>query len=129
LIDLGYEVLQPIEEGLPYDLAVLSWTKNGWFREANPIVLRIQCKTARYIEIDKSGAGGYLEFNGFVSNIGGKHGYWGLADYFGVYCAELEKVYLVPVRKFPDKGEIRLRINQTKNNQKIGIHWAMEYEL
>lgn len=84
---------------------------------------------ARYIEADRTGTGGYIEFNGFVNNIGGKHGYWGLAEYFGVYCAELEKVYLVPVQEFPDKGEIHLRINPTKNNQKKRIHWAKEYEL
>lgn len=131
LVDLGYEVLQPIDDDAPYDLAYITWTTNGWFRSEHPVICRIQCKTARYMDEGRNGkAGGYLEFRGYRANsVSRRKGYWGEAEYFGVYSPDLDKVYLVPVMAFPDGSEIRLRIHKSKNNQEANIHWAKDYEL
>ena len=128
LVQKGYEVLQPFDTSLPYDLAFVSWSSNGWFRSAHPVVKRVQCKTAHIARND----GGVIVFNGYIN--GGKsgesrHGYWGEAEYFGVYCADTGKVYLVPVMEFPDGREIRLRIKNSKNNQEARVHWAKDYEI
>jgi len=47
---------------------------------------------------------------------------------FGVYCSELNKVYLVPVM---DVGttQASLRLEAPKNGQVKGIRLASEYEI
>jgi hypothetical protein len=124
LVQLGYEVLQPFDQSLSYDLAAIMWTSNGWFRSAKPIVYRIQCKAAHLARED-----GVVVFNGYIRGNGRRHGYWGEAEWFGVYCEAFGRVFLVPVQAFPDGAEIRLRVKKTKNNQEEGIHWAKDYEI
>jgi hypothetical protein len=132
LMEVGYEVAKPYNAAAPYDLIFITESSNGWFRSAHPLVKRVQCKTARYVERDSLGTGGYLVFNGY-SNGGksgrGRSGYWGKADYFGVYCGELRKVYLLPVQAFPNGREIRLRVKASRNNQEDGVVWARDYEV
>lgn len=127
LIEKGYEVLQPFDPSLPYDLAFVSWTADGWFRSTKPVLYRVQCKTA-HPAMDS----GVLVINAYSSGgrlPGNRRGYWGRADYIGAYSMETGKVYLIPVMAFPDGREIRLRIKKTKNGQENGIHWAKDYEL
>lgn len=54
--------------------------------------------------------------------------YRGQCDYFAVYCASLERVYLVPVDEV-GKTRAHLRIEPTKNNQEKNVRWARDYEL
>lgn len=76
LIQLGYKCLIPWGHDHRYDIAI----------DDDGKLLRIQCKTARYIE-----AQGCIEFNTAITyaRVGGKphlrKGYEGEADYFGVY--------------------------------------------
>jgi hypothetical protein len=92
LVQLGYECLIPWGHDHRYDIAI---------DDAGKLV-RIQCKTARYVEI-----WGCLEFNTAITyaRVGGKphirRGYKGEADYFGVYSPETGKVFLVPVDEVP----------------------------
>ncbi len=60
---------------------------------------------------------------------GKRRGYVGDAEYFGVYCAELNTVYLVPINIVPYAGEVHLRIQPTKNNQEKKVIWAKDYEI
>jgi hypothetical protein len=91
--------------------------------------VRVQCKTARYIE-----ESGCLEFNTAITyaKVGGKphirKGYRGEADYFGVYSSDTGKVYLVPVEDVPD-AVAKLRLQETRNKQQKGIRWAKDYEM
>ncbi len=59
--------------------------------------------------------------------------YKGQVDYFGAYCPELNKCYLIPEEDIPPSGfSINIRIDPTKNkqnNKPNKIHWAEEYEL
>jgi hypothetical protein len=55
--------------------------------------------------------------------------YQGDIEYFGVYCPDNGKVYLVPIQDVPNKRAACLRIDPPKNNQKKGIRWAEEYEV
>ena len=50
-------------------------------------------------------------------------------DAVGAYCAELGKVYLLPIEMFAGKQQISLRLSHARNNQQSGIHWAEQYEL
>jgi len=130
LVEIGYEVLQPLDPSLPYDLAFVSMTKKEWLESEFPVLMRVQCKTAR-LSPDEA----FIAFNGYINggrveeNRRIRKGYWGEAEWFGVYCSEIGKVYLVPVQAFTNGAEIRLRLKQTKNNQGSGITWAKDYEI
>ena len=56
-----------------------------------------------------------------------KH-YRGQVEYFGVYCPELDKAYLIPVEIVGTSQGV-LRIDPSKNNQTKLIHWCKEYEI
>lgn len=122
--------MQPLDPSLPYDLAFVSMTKNGEGRSDLPVLMRVQCKTAR-LSLDEA----FIAFNGYINggrieeNRRARKGYWGEAEWFGVYCSEIRKVYLIPVQAFPNGAEIRLRLKKTKNNQEVGVTWAKDYEI
>ena len=119
LIQVGHQCLIPWGHDHRYDIAI----------DDDGKLVRIQCKTARYIE--KSGC---LQFNTAITyaRVGGKphirKGYKGEADYFGVYSSDTGKVYLVPIEDVPH-AEAVLRLQETKNKQQKGIRWAKDYEI
>ncbi len=118
LVSMGLEVLQPLSDDLRYDLAYY-WQETGE-------LIRIQCKAGRY-DSDK----GCIFFKNF-NRTGGRstrRSYAGDAEYFGVYCAELNKVYLVPIDIVPYAGEVGLRVQAAKNNQQKKVIWARDYEI
>ena len=49
-------------------------------------------------------------------------------DAFGVYCADLDKTYLLPIAEVAGQAQVHLRIDATKNNQRVGLKWAAHYE-
>jgi PD-(D/E)XK endonuclease len=103
---------------LRYDLA--------YYLEETTELVRIQCKAGRY-EPDK----GCIVFKNFnrSGGRGKRRSYVGDAEYFGVYCAELHTVYLVPINIVPYAGEVHLRIQPTKNHQEKKVIWAKDYEI
>ena len=44
------------------------------------------------------------------------------------YCAEIDRCYLLPQEMSVNRAAITLRIDPCINNQRVGIHWAQEYE-
>src|SRR5713226_2882641 len=106
LVSMGLEVLQPLSDDLRYDLA--------YYVEETAELVRIQCKAGRYVpEI------GCILFKNY-NRAGGRtarRGYFGDAEYFGVYCEELKKHYLIPVDLIPSIVEVHLRVIPSKNNQ------------
>jgi PD-(D/E)XK nuclease superfamily protein len=117
LVSMGFEVLQPLSNDLRFDLV--------YYVEETAELVRIQCKAGRYVpEI------GCILFKNYNVTGGrtGKRGYIGDAEYFGVYCAELNKIYLVPVDLIPSLKEVYLRVIPSKNNQMKKVIWARDYE-
>ena len=113
LVCAGYNVLKPVHAALRYDLVIEDADGQFW---------RIQCKTGR----SKKGT---IEFNtrrfsGSTKN----RGYAGEADYFAVYYAPLDKIYLVPVSAVP-VGHGVLRLEPAKTNNAAVRLWAKDYEL
>jgi len=113
LIGLGKTVLLPIGDNERYDLVIDEGTK----------FVRMQCKTGRLVK-------GTLRFKAASTNL--ERGKWtqrdyrGQADVFGVYCRELDKVYLVPVAEV-GKREGFLRIEPTQTTK--GVRWAKDFEM
>lgn len=84
-------------------------------------VSRVQCKTAKADD-------GFVSFWTCSNTNNVRADYRDDVDEFGVYCAELDTVYLVPVQDVPRRAA-RLRTTPTKSNQMIGVRFAKPYEL
>jgi PD-(D/E)XK endonuclease len=97
LVSKGLEVLQPLGDHLRYDL------------EETGELVRIQCKAGRY-----EAAIGCVLFKSFnrTGGRGKRRSYVGDAEYFGVYRAELNTIYFIPLEKVPSADEVHLRIQQ-----------------
>lgn len=112
----GYVVLTPYGGSQRYDLVIEDVEGQFW---------RIQCKTG-WIEH------GAVYFDTANHNVTGKKRDWrhyqGECDYFAVYCADIDQVYLVPVDQV-GKTRAHLRIEPSKNNQEKNVRWAKDYEL
>lgn len=126
LIELGFEVLQPVGNHLRYDLAYYIPASSGQKAQ----LVRIQCKSARLSKDSTC-----LFFNSF--NLGGegkrqRRGYRGDAEYFGVYSHDLRKVYMIHVDECP-VGDTSLRLKDTgskwKNQYSAGVRWAKDFEI
>jgi len=114
-LECGYVVLIPYGGSQRYDLLIEDGDRQFW---------RIQCKTGW----TKHGA---IYFDTANHNITGKKRDWrhyqGECDYFAVYCADLDKVYLVPIDQV-GRTRAHLRIEPSKNNQEKNVRWAKDYE-
>ena len=126
LIELGFEVLEPVGNHLRYDLAYYVPASPGQRAQ----LVRIQCKSARLSKDSTC-----LFFNAY--NLGGegkrqRRGYHGDAEYFGVYSHELRKVYLIHVDACP-VNQTSLRLIDTggnwKNKYSASVRWAKDYEI
>lgn len=112
-VQAGYLVLLPFGTGCHYDFVV----------DDGVNLIRVQVKTGRLRK-------GCVLFATYSTN--GSKGssrrrlYKGLADLFGVYCPDNDKIYLVPVEDVPTEG--RLRLLSPRNNQRCKIRWASDYE-
>ena len=84
---------------------------------------RVQVKTGRV------GAGS-IEFNACRTywHRRASYSYRGAIDFFGVWCAELGRVYMVPVDEC-GTALARLRLTPPRNGQRRRIRWAADYEL
>lgn len=111
LLASGKQVLKPLSDGLRYDLAVDDGSE----------ILRVQCKSAVFRH-------GAVVFHANSSTGRKRVGYRGEADFFGVYCAEIHRCYLIPVAAV-GLTSVRLRVESPKNNQKTGLRDAAAYEI
>ena len=115
LADAGYHVLIPYGDSVRYDVVIED--DEGTFA-------RVQIKTGRL----KNGA---IEFNAFSSHThrGGVSTrlYVGEVDFFGVYCPQVGRCYLMPASDVRTYGS--LRVETPKNGQAAHVRWAARYEL
>ena len=122
LLEVGYHVFMPFGDNLRCDLIIEDAEGKFW---------KIQCKTGwtenngAYIEFAVSSSY-YHTRAGRTEN--GRKDYHGEVDYFGMYCPETTKVYLVPISQVGVTSAM-LRLMPTKNNQEKNVRWAKDYEL
>ena len=50
-------------------------------------------------------------------------------DAIAGYCAENDTVYLVPIDEIARRWAFSMRLAPARNNQRLGVHWAAQYEL
>jgi hypothetical protein len=114
---LGFEVYGPVAEGGRFDLILATETK----------LLRVQCKWGRMqgevvvarIRTNRRAAEGYRSTTYTAEEV----------DAIGVYCAEIDSCYLIPIALVEGRTCIHLRLAPSKNNQRLSIHWASDYAL
>jgi hypothetical protein len=115
-IKLGIGVLRPVNDGLRYDLVL----------DVDDRLIRVQVKWANFLG-DVVAVRAYScrrTRDGLL-----KRAYTAEEiDAFAAYSADLNRCYFLPIEEFPDLTHLHLRLAPTKNNQKLGIHWAEQYE-
>ena len=115
---LRVPVLKPVFEDLRYDLVFA----------VERAFIRVQCKWAR-----RRGNVIDVKAHSFRLRTGGS---WERTTYtadevdaIAVYCADLERCYLIPIEDLTLSGSMYLRLAPAKNNQLKRLHSAAEYEL
>jgi hypothetical protein len=116
-VKAGVQVLKPLIEGSRYDLA---FDIAGRF-------LRIQCKwgtrqgavVSAYIRTCRLTPRGYVRTTYDASEV----------DAFGLYCADLDECYLIPLRDVEGQSKVQLRLTPAANGQELAIRYAETYRL
>jgi hypothetical protein len=114
---LGIGVSRPLVEGERYDLIL----------DLRPELIRLQCKWGvRRGDVITS----HLRTNRWTP-AGPVEGIYSPdeIDAFGIYCAELDRCYLVPITVVAGRKGLYLRLAPSRNNQETGVNWATSYEL
>jgi hypothetical protein len=115
-VKLGVDVYKPLSDGTRYDLIF----------DTAGMLLRIQCKWARRY--------GDVVVVRCYSNRRARDGMVRRVytarevDAFAVYCAELDRVYFLPIQSFDGQSQIHLRLTRARNNQTAGVHLAEDFE-
>ena len=114
---LGVVVSRPMTEGRRYDLVF----------DIEHRIFRVQCKWARVV-------GGAISVRvatcrhtptqGYVRTTYAVHE----LDLVAVYCGELDRAYLLPIDAVAGHTELRLRLSPARNNQRVGVTMAAQYE-
>jgi prevent-host-death family protein len=118
--ELGIPVLRPIVEHARYDLAF----------EIGDRILRVQCKwgalsnDSAIIKVSLtstwlSPTTGYVRTSYSADEI----------DLVAVYCAEVDRCYLLPISLVAGRRAIQLRLSPPRNGQRACINLASDFEL
>lgn len=117
-IRAGVQVLRPVTEGERYDLV---------FGIAGSF-LRVQCKwgirIGEVISVHvqtscRLTGGGHIRRSYTADEI----------DAIAVYCAAVDRSYLLPISLVAGRRGISLRLSPARNNQRRKLHFAEQYEL
>jgi hypothetical protein len=113
---LGVGVFAPRTDGERYDLIF----------DLRPQLMRVQCKWA-------SRCGDVIivrcyscrrNRDGLVRRPYGA----GEVDAYAAYSPDTDRCYLIPAQDLTDRFQVSLRLEPTRNNQQLLVHWAKDYE-
>jgi hypothetical protein len=115
-VTLGVGVFKPITDGERYDLIL----------DLRPRLVRVQCKWAvRRGDVvvvtcrsSRRGPRGMIQRLYTAREV----------DAVAAYCAETDRCYFVPIERVSDRPAIWLRLAPTRNNQRIGVNWADDFD-
>ena len=115
-VKLGVSVLEPVNEGLRYDLVfelsnnLSAFNVSGFVRRGDVLVVAFVSR--------RRSADGFVQKRYERNEV----------DAFAAYSAELDRCYFLPFDNFTQRRGVSLRLGPTQNNQARGIHWAEQYE-
>jgi PD-(D/E)XK endonuclease len=115
-VKLGIGVFRPVVEGERYDLIF----------DLRPRLVRVQCKWAPlYRDVvvvrcysNRRDRAGLRRRCYRVDEV----------DCYAAYCPDNDQCYYLPIERFHPRREIRLRVSPTRNNQRLGVTWAEDFE-
>ena len=116
-IRLGIPVFTPLAEHGRCDLVL----------ELGGRLLRVQCKWGSLVgDVIKVWlrTSRHTPRNGYVITTYNE----AEVDAVAVYCSELDRCYLLPISLVGGRTGIYLRIAPSRNNQRLGLKWARDYE-
>jgi hypothetical protein len=115
-VKLGIGVFKPVVEGERYDLVF----------DFRPRLVRVQCKWASlYRDVivvrcysARRNRAGLLRRGYSLDEVDG----------FAAYGPDTDRCYYLPIERFHPRKEIHLRVSPTRNNQRLGVTWAEDFE-
>jgi hypothetical protein len=114
----GYGVYAPFGENTRCDLVI----------DDGSTLFRVQCKTGRFL----NGAVIFPTCSSYAHPPNPKitqRDYIGQVDFFAVFCAKTEGVYLVPLTDLPTRRLASLRVEAARNSQRRRIRYAAAYQI
>ena len=117
-VRLGVRVLRPVVDGTRYDLA---------FDFGGDRIERVQCKWGRVnddLVMARTGTCWHSPTRGYVRSTYTSEE----VDAFAIYCGELDRCYYLPADVVAGKSYLHLRLTSARNNQRVGVTMASDYE-
>jgi hypothetical protein len=113
---LGIDVYRPVQEGGRYDLIFdvageLTRVQCKWAPRHGDVIV-VRCYSSR------------RNRDGLLRRIYGE----GEVDAFSAYCAELDRCFFLPYEQFARRTQVLLRLSHARNNQKLGLNWADDFD-
>jgi hypothetical protein len=115
-LKLGVSVFAPVAEGERYDFIFVR----------GPAFARVQCKWAvRRGDVvivtcmsSRRTSDGFRRTTYSASEI----------DLIAAYSADVERCFLLPPSVFDGHPAVSLRMERTRNNQRVGVRWANDFD-
>jgi len=113
IAEQGWMVLLPLTEHSPFDLVAY---KNGVFKR-----IQVKYRTARNNTVEVTFTSSWSDKHGSHRRFVDKNDF----DLYCIYCPDTNKCYFVDPNKY--REGVSLRLGDTKNNQKKGVHFASDF--
>jgi hypothetical protein len=117
-VELGLQVLRPIQEGCRYDLVL----------DLGHRFLRVQCKWAKRdgdVIVVRARTARHSPTRGHVFSTYCADEIDGIA----AFCQDTDACYWIPIEEISGKANLHLRLAPARNHQTIGLHFATDYPL
>lgn len=117
-VQLGVVVARPLVEGRRYDLIF----------DIGERLLRVQCKWSSLADgcvRVHARTSRHTPSRGYVTGTYAAHE----IDLIAAYCADLDRVYVIPIGECAGQSMLHLRVEPARNNQRSFVRWAAQYEL
>jgi hypothetical protein len=114
--ELGVGVFKPLTDGERYDLIL----------RVDSTLFRVQCKLARltgdvvvvWCYSARRAREGFRKRTYRATEV----------DLIAAYCPELDRAYLLSAEQFDGRTQVVLRVEPSRNNQRLGVNWADDFE-
>ena len=114
----GYDLLLPFGENTRYDLVI----------DDGERLAKVQCKSGRL----RDGVVMFPLCSSYAHHPNPKlrfRSYGDEIDFFAVYCKDNGRVYLIPMSHISGKRQASLRVEPTRNSQRLKVRLAKPYEI
>ena len=115
--ELGVGVFKPLTDGERYDLIF----------NFRPRLMRVQCKSAvldgSVLKVPCYSSRRHR--SGFVKRFYSAFE----IDAIAAYNSALRCCYFIPIDEIPGRACVQLRLEPCRNNQRIGVNWAEDFDL